>query len=74
MYVRVEVYAGTKKEKISIIGENRLEIKVKELAERNLANHRVREIVAEHYGVLVTEAKIVAGHHSQRKIISIEGN
>lgn len=74
MYVRVEVYAKTKKEKVSKVGENRFEISVKEPAERNLANLRVKEIIAELYGVSVTKAKLISGHHSPRKIISIESD
>lgn len=72
MYVRVEVYPGAKKEKVSEVGENRLEIWVKAPAERNLANQRVKEILADKYQKRVAEVRIVSGHHSSRKIFSID--
>ena len=41
MYIRVKVLAGVKKELVKEIGENRLEIHVKEPAMANLANKRI---------------------------------
>ncbi|MEZ4195641.1 MAG: DUF167 domain-containing protein [Candidatus Paceibacterota bacterium] len=74
MYVRVEVYAKAKKEKISLVGKNRFEIYVKEPAERNLANQRIREVIAEHYRVPVAKTRLISGHHSPRKIISVDSD
>jgi uncharacterized protein YggU (UPF0235/DUF167 family) len=71
MYVRVHVYPKSKKEFLEIVGENRYDIGVRERAERNLANERVREMIAEHYQVSVGQVRIVSGHHGQRKILSI---
>jgi uncharacterized protein (TIGR00251 family) len=71
MYVRVAVYPGNKKQSIEELGENRFEIKVKEPAERNLANQRVKELLAEKYGVTVHAVRLVSGHQSSRKIFSI---
>lgn len=72
MYIRVEVYPGTKKERVSEVGENRLEIWVKAPAERNLANQRAREILADKYQKSLAKVRIVSGHHSPRKIFSID--
>jgi uncharacterized protein YggU (UPF0235/DUF167 family) len=71
MYVRVLVYAGAKREFLKEVGENRFELAVKAPAERNLANERVRECIAEKLQVAVAQVRIISGHHSQRKILSI---
>ncbi len=71
MYVRVSVYPSAKKEDVSQTGENRYEIKVKEPAERNLANARVIELIGSLYEVSPKSIRIISGHHSSRKILSL---
>jgi len=51
MYIKVKVTPGTKKEKIEKKKENSFVISVREPAERNLANTRVREIIASIYAI-----------------------
>jgi uncharacterized protein YggU (UPF0235/DUF167 family) len=71
MYIKVKVEAGAKKEKIEKKSENNFLIKVKEPAERNLANTRVREIIADIYGINFKSVRIISGHTSPSKILSI---
>jgi uncharacterized protein YggU (UPF0235/DUF167 family) len=71
MYVRVSVYPSAKKEIVLKVGENRYEIRVKEPAERNLANTRVIELLANLHKVTPKSIRIVSGHHSGRKIFSL---
>ncbi len=71
MYVRAVVYPSAKKEIILPTGEHRYEIRVKEPAERNLANTRVAQLLALQYQVAPKEVRIVSGHHSSRKIFSV---
>jgi uncharacterized protein YggU (UPF0235/DUF167 family) len=71
MYVRVAVYPGSKREDVKVNGEHRFEIKVKEPAERNLANHRVKELLAEVYKVETKQVRLVSGHQNSRKIFAI---
>jgi uncharacterized protein (TIGR00251 family) len=66
------VYPGAKKESITATGEHRFEVKVKEPAERNLANSKVINLLAQVYGVGEKKIRIISGHHSSRKIFSIE--
>ena len=73
MYVKVRVYPGNKKEILTNVGENRFEARVKEPAERNLANNRVRELIASEYGVSDKQVRIVTGHHSSVKVLDIIG-
>lgn len=71
MYVKVKVTAGVAKESIKKVGENRYEIKVREKAERNMANKRVIEVVANLYEVPTNKVKIFNGHHSPSKLLTV---
>ncbi len=72
MYVRARVVAGAKKEKVERVSDDHFDISVREPAERNLANGRVREIIADACGVSVSSVRIVSGHHSPSKIMSVD--
>ncbi|MCK9351544.1 MAG: DUF167 domain-containing protein [Candidatus Paceibacterota bacterium] len=72
MYIKIKVTPHAKKETFVKISEDHFEASVKEKAERNMANNRVRELVAEHFGILTGKAKLISGHHSPSKIFSVE--
>lgn len=72
MYIKVKVEAGSKKEKIDKKRENSFIIKVKEPAERNLANNRIREIIASIYEINIKSVRIISGHQSPNKILSVD--
>lgn len=71
MYIHVRVQAGATKERVEASGENRWQVAVKEPAERNLANGRILDIMAARYKVPRGQVRIVSGHRSPSKIISI---
>ena len=71
MYIKIKVEAGMKKEKIEKKSENRYFIFVKEPAERNLANKRICEIIASIYKVNIKAVRIISGHQSSSKILSV---
>ena len=70
MFIKVFVTPGAKREKVEEKGETLL-ISVKEPATQNLANTRVRELVAMRVGKPVGKVRILTGHHSRAKMISI---
>lgn len=72
MYIKVHVVAGARKERVTKTGEARFDIVVKEPAERNLANGRIREILAEQLNVSLSNVRILTGHHSPSKVYTIE--
>lgn len=74
MYVKVHVYAGMKKEQIKKLSDDYFELILKAPAERNAANIRVREIVAELYEVPISAVKTITGHHSPSKILEVTHN
>lgn len=63
--------AGAKRERVTAEGEGRFHIEVREPAERNMANTRVRELVARACQVPVGKTRIVSGHRSTTKVISL---
>lgn len=71
MYVKVRVVAGMRKEKVTQIDAVTFEMVVKEPAERNLANKRIRILLAQAYNVEERDVRIVTGHHSQSKIFDV---
>lgn len=71
MYVKVRAITGAKKEHVEEAGKDTLRIYVKEKAERNMANRRIIEIVARHFSVRPAEVRIVSGHTSPSKIVSV---
>lgn len=71
MYIRVRVAAGAKKESLEQTSEDSFLVSVKDPAEQNLANRRVLELVAAHFGANAKQIRIISGHHSPGKILSV---
>jgi len=66
------VKAGSKKEFVKKLSGDLFEISVREKAERNQANVRVRELVAKELKVPIEKVKILTGHHSPGKIFVVD--
>lgn len=71
MFVKVKVQSGSKREVVTQKSKDSFMISVKEPAERNLANNRIREVMASHFNVSVKNVRIINGHQSPSKMISI---
>jgi uncharacterized protein YggU (UPF0235/DUF167 family) len=65
--VMVMVYASARKEAIQKTDEHEYTVFVREPAQRNMANTRVREIIAREYKVPASSVTILTGHHSPKK-------
>jgi len=72
VYIKVEVKAGMKKESLVRRTKDSFVVSVKEPAERNMANVRVIELVAENFKVPVNKVRIINGHKHPKKLISID--
>jgi len=72
MYVRVHVAPGSKREQIAEGKEGILLITVREPAEGNQANKRVRELVALRLLLPLSKVRILSGHHSPTKLLTID--
>jgi uncharacterized protein YggU (UPF0235/DUF167 family) len=71
MYIKVHVSAGAKHESIIQTGPNRFTLQVREPAERNLANRRIIELVAIQMERKPAQVRIVNGHQSSTKLLSV---
>ncbi len=71
MYVKARVVAEAKKETLERLSKDHFKISVKEKPLQNLANRRVIELVARHFKVPVNQVRIVSGHKSPSKILSV---
>jgi len=72
MYVRVRVKADAKKETVLETENQTFSISVKEPAQQNMANQRVKEILALHYGVPPQKVSMITGHRSPQKMFAID--
>lgn len=71
MYIKIDTTPLAKKESVIKKSEDSFEIKVKEPAEANRANKRVLEIMRTYFPK-ARIIKIISGHRSRKKILSIE--
>lgn len=71
MYVKVRVTTGAKREDVRQESETHFSITVREKAERNEANARIRELIAVHFNVAVKKVRIVNGHQSPSKLLDV---
>jgi len=71
MYIKVRTVAGAKKELVEEFSKDTFTVSVKEKAERNQANVRVRELIASQYKLPVSSIRIVSGHHHPIKMLSV---
>jgi len=74
MYVKVKVTPDAKKEKLEQKQKDLFEISVREKAKQNMANNRVVELLARHFGIIKGSVRIISGHHSPSKIISVDND
>ncbi len=72
MYIHVKVTTEAKKEFIKGKSSDHFEISVREPAERNLANTRIIELLALHLKIPKSNVRIINGHHSPSKLVSIK--
>lgn len=71
MYLKIKVKAGQKREEVEKVNENTFHISVKEKAERNMANTRILEILSLELKIPINKIRIINGHQSPTKLISI---
>lgn len=71
MQIRVKVTAGARKERFEEVRDGVFAAAVKEKAEQNLANARVRALVAARFCVPQKAVRIVSGHRSKSKLLDV---
>jgi uncharacterized protein YggU (UPF0235/DUF167 family) len=71
-YIHVKVSAGAAKESFIKKSEDHFEIAVKQKAERNLANNRILQLVAEYFKVSQNKVRIINGHRHPSKLLIVD--
>ncbi len=71
MVIEVIVTPGARKERVAKNKAGKYEVAVREEAERNEANKRVRKIIADALKVPITHVRMVRGARSRKKIFNI---
>lgn len=70
MYIHLRIKTKQKVESIIKISDTKFEVSVKEEAKQNRANIRMIELVKGYFKT--NKVKIVSGHHSPSKLLSVE--
>lgn len=71
MYVKVTATPDAKKEQVRQTQDTEFFISIKEVAARNSANAKIRQILAEWYDVPMGKVRLISGHHSSKKKFEI---
>ena len=71
MLIRVRVKAGARRERFAEMAPGKFEIDVKEKAEANAANARVRTLIARHFRVSEKSVRIESGHQRPNKTLRV---
>jgi len=71
MRIKVKVVPDAKKEKLTKETDSLYRIEIKEPAERNLANRRVRELLAATLGLKIGQVRMISGHRSTGKVFDV---
>ena len=58
--------------KVVVKAEDCFDVSVREKAERNMANVRVLELVAEYFDMAKNKIRIINGHNHSSKLIVVE--
>lgn len=74
MYIKVRVVPNAKREQIKKVNDQTFELTIREPAERNLANNRIKELLANEYKIKVKQVRLVSGHHSGSKIFDVNSD
>ena len=72
MYIRVIVQPDSKREELVKEKPDAWRISVREPAQHNLANDRIRMLIARECAVPLSAVRILTGHHSRTKMISVD--
>lgn len=72
MYIKVRVITKAREDKVEEISPSEFKIWTKAKPERNQANESVIALVRKHLKRYNGDIRIVSGHHSPKKILSLD--
>ena len=71
-YIKVIVTTGAKKESMVAKSADHFEISVKEKAEKNMANKKAMELLANYFKLSEKKIRIINGHHHPHKLLVVD--
>lgn len=69
--MRVKVTPGARREQVESLAEFVLKVAVREPAQNNVANGRVKELVARAYAVPLSQVRLLTGARSSSKLYEV---
>ena len=72
MYIRAFVTADARRDRIERMKDGTLAISVKAPPSGNQANTRVIELIATEFGINPKQVRVISGHRTRSKMISID--
>jgi uncharacterized protein YggU (UPF0235/DUF167 family) len=71
MLIHIKIFPESKEDSVEAKSENSFIVKVREKAERNAANIKMRALLAAYFKIDLGKVKIITGHHAPSKIVEI---
>ncbi len=72
MYIKIRAVPSAKKELFEQVSKDHFKITVREKPKNNQANQRIVALVASHFKIASGKVRIISGHHSPSKILSVD--
>ncbi len=72
MYIRVKAFPNSPRETVETVSEHVYRIFVRENAERNMANTRIKIILGNLYQIEPKSIRQISGHQMQNKMFEIK--
>jgi uncharacterized protein (TIGR00251 family) len=72
MLVKVRAKPKSKKEGVKKLAEEFFEVRVNAPPEKGRANERIRELLAEYFGVPKSRVRLIRGETSRDKVFEVE--
>ena len=71
MLIKVRAFPNSKEESVNKTADDTFEIKVREKPVHGLANARIRQLLARHFGIMENKVRLVTGFARPNKIFEI---
>jgi len=72
MYIKVRAFPSSKEESVTQTADDAFEVKVREKPIRGLANERIRQLLARHFGIMENKVRLSSGFCRPNKIFEIK--
>jgi uncharacterized protein YggU (UPF0235/DUF167 family) len=72
MLIKVRAFPNSKEENLDQTAGDAFEVKVREKPVRGLANARIRQLLAAHFGIMENKVRLVSGFARPNKIFEIK--